>query len=122
MQSKFGGFINKARDTAAGVGGQASAMLKVGPVQSRGARFPFSLSVRGIALLWGRNTDTTVLTTQEGSSRASTGGTGLMQSFSLPGESAKAAKILKGFLGQSSTSHRSACSLGKKRSPSLPCQ
>lgn len=29
MQSSFGNFLNKARDTAAGVGGQASAMLKV---------------------------------------------------------------------------------------------
>ncbi len=29
MQGKLGGFINKARDTAAAAGGQASAMLKV---------------------------------------------------------------------------------------------
>jgi hypothetical protein len=37
---------------------------------------------------------------QDGSSRASTGSAGIMQGFSLPGESAKAAKILKHFLGE----------------------
>ncbi|ORY31823.1 hypothetical protein BCR39DRAFT_525563 [Naematelia encephala] len=35
---------------------------------------------------------------RDGSAMASSGGAGLMQSFSLPGESQKAAKILKGFL------------------------
>jgi hypothetical protein len=38
---------------------------------------------------------------QNGNQRAATGGQGLMQSFSLPGESQKAAKILQHFLGTS---------------------
>lgn len=38
---------------------------------------------------------------QDGSSAASTGGSSFMQGFSLPGESEKAAKILKHFLGES---------------------
>lgn len=41
-----------------------------------------------------------LIAVQNGSQRAATGGSGLMQSFSLPGESQKAAKILKSFLGE----------------------
>ena len=41
------------------------------------------------------------LTGKEGSTRAMAGGSSLMQSFSLPGECDKAAKILKSFLGAS---------------------
>lgn len=44
------------------------------------------------------------LTLKEGSSRAMAGGSSLMQSFSLPGECDKAAKILKSFLGMSDSS------------------
>ncbi|KAL7420738.1 hypothetical protein Q5752_004689 [Cryptotrichosporon argae] len=40
---------------------------------------------------------------QEGGARASSGSQGLLQSFSLPGESQKAAKILRGFLADPST-------------------
>jgi hypothetical protein len=39
------------------------------------------------------------LSIQNGGQRATTGGQGFMQSFSLPGESQKAAKILQHFLG-----------------------
>jgi len=39
---------------------------------------------------------------QEGREMAATGGAGLKQSFSLPGESQKAAKILRQFLGMCS--------------------
>jgi hypothetical protein len=46
--------------------------------------------------LWKFGTDGYV---QEGSARAGQGGSNFMQSFSLPGESQKAAKILKSFLG-----------------------
>jgi hypothetical protein len=41
------------------------------------------------------------LSIQNGGQRATTGGQGFMQSFSLPGESQKAAKILQHFLGES---------------------
>jgi hypothetical protein len=37
---------------------------------------------------------------QEGSSKAGAGSSNFMQSFSLPGEAQKAAKILKSFLGE----------------------
>ena len=57
--------------------------------------------------IWGKMRDTAqgvgaqaATFVQEGSARAATGSQGLMQSFSLPGEAQKAAKILRGFLGQ----------------------
>jgi hypothetical protein len=49
------------------------------------------------------------LSIQNGGQRATTGGQGFMQSFSLPGESQKAAKILQHFLGQSEVTHVMRC-------------
>jgi len=46
------------------------------------------------------------LNRQNSGQRATTGGQGFMQSFSLPGESQKAAKILQHFLGRSTSDTR----------------
>ena len=84
MQGKLSGFMNKAKETASAAGGQASTMWKVCDHHD---------------IAHGSRQSAPELTGKDGSSRASTGSQGIMAGFSLPGESAKAAKILKSFLG-----------------------